>query len=97
MKISPWFATMMLISAGCVQVVPEGGSSPPSGPCDASRAQSLIGRTGTGQIAADALSRTGAKSLRWIQPGQAVTMDFRPDRLNIELDAGNRILRITCG
>ncbi|MBA3676342.1 MAG: hypothetical protein H0W74_02925 [Sphingosinicella sp.] len=92
----PLIAASLMMTGACVQVIPEGGASP-TGPCDASRAQSLIGRSGTGQLGADALRRTGARDIRWIQPGQAVTMDFRADRLNIELDAGNRVVRFTCG
>ena len=96
MKAQLSIAVGMLLTAGCVQVVPQSGARP-SGPCDATGAQSLIGRSATSELASEALSRTGAKALRWIQPGQAVTMDFREDRLNIELDGGNRIVRISCG
>lgn len=35
--------------------------------------------------------------LRIIEPGQAVTMDFNAQRLNIELDGNGRISRIACG
>lgn len=86
----------LMLSGACVQVIPEGGAAP-TGPCDASRAQSLVGRSGTAELGADALRRTGAKELRWIRPGQAVTMDFREARLNVELDAGDRVARFTCG
>lgn len=34
---------------------------------------------------------------RIIRPGMAVTMDYWPDRLNVELDAEDRILRTYCG
>ncbi|MFP1642937.1 I78 family peptidase inhibitor [Pontitalea aquivivens] len=34
--------------------------------------------------------------VRIIRPGMAVTMDYRPDRLNIEIDARNRIARAHC-
>jgi len=33
---------------------------------------------------------------RIIRPGMAVTMDFNPDRLNVEIDAAERISRIYC-
>ena len=36
-------------------------------------------------------------SLRVIRPGDAVTKDYREDRLNIDLDAKDRITRIWCG
>lgn len=67
------------------------------GNCDADRAQSLIGRTATTELGTEAARLTGATALRWITPDSAVTMDYRPDRLNIKLDAQNRITSIRCG
>ncbi len=37
------------------------------------------------------------KRLRVIHPGQVVTMDYSEERLNIEVDAQNRITRIHVG
>lgn len=37
------------------------------------------------------------KPVRVIRPGMAVTMDYLPDRLNIELDRTGRISRVSCG
>lgn len=36
-------------------------------------------------------------TVRVIRPDEAVTQDFRPDRLNVELDAEENITRIYCG
>jgi hypothetical protein len=69
----------------------------PSGECDATRAQSLIGNQGDAALGREALDRTGARTLRWIRPGQAVTMDYSPQRLNIELDARDRVKGFSCG
>lgn len=65
--------------------------------CDAAPVQNLVGQKSTVAIGRDALARTGAKSLRVIGPGMAVTMDFRNDRLNIEVDDKNVITAIRCG
>ena len=67
------------------------------GRCDASGAQALIGRGASEALGAEALRLSGATRLRWIQPGDVVTMDYRTDRLNIELDASNRVAAIRCG
>ena len=40
---------------------------------------------------------TGAGILRWMRPGDIVTMEFREDRLNLELDGNNRVTAIRCG
>ena len=38
-----------------------------------------------------------AGQVRTIRPGDAVTMDFRPDRLNLEIGEDGRITRFRCG
>jgi hypothetical protein len=39
----------------------------------------------------------GAKRVRVIRPGQAVTMDYLPQRLNIETDDNGIVRRLRCG
>jgi hypothetical protein len=65
--------------------------------CDAGRARSLIGREATSALGAEALRLTGSRTLRWLRPGDVVTMDYREDRLNIEIDASNRVRALRCG
>lgn len=36
-------------------------------------------------------------TIRVIRPDEAVTQDFRPDRLNVELDAEDNVSKIYCG
>jgi len=64
--------------------------------CNAEAAQNLVGRPATAELAAEAQRRTGARIVRWLQPGQIVTMEFREDRLNINIENG-RVTRINCG
>lgn len=65
--------------------------------CDASGLGDLVGREPTQALGAEALRRSGSRTLRWIRPGDAVTMDYRPDRLNIRLDARHRVEGFSCG
>lgn len=65
--------------------------------CNAAGLDDLIGQPGVSDLAATALKRSGAATLRWIQPGMAVTMDFRQDRLDIHLDDANKVTKLTCG
>lgn len=66
--------------------------------CDADAAQSYVGQEASDTTIAQAQDATGATgALRVIKPGQPVTMDFRADRLNVEVDDDNTIVRITCG
>jgi hypothetical protein len=41
--------------------------------------------------------RSRAASVRWIGPDMAVTMDYRADRLNGELDQDGAIVTLRCG
>ena len=97
-------AAMALMSAGCAPVpptepvearIPVHGAA--GARCDASRAGNLVGREADAALGAEALRSSGAGTLRWIPPGAMVTMDYREDRLNIDLDARNRVTRIRCG
>ena len=65
--------------------------------CDASKAAKLIGRQATAELGAEAIRLSGAGRMRWLRPGDMVTMDFREDRLNIELDPNNRVKAVRCG
>lgn len=65
--------------------------------CNASRIQSMVGQIATQAIGGEALRTSNARNMRWIRPGEMVTMDYRADRLNMHLDAQNRITRIVCG
>lgn len=39
----------------------------------------------------------GVATIRVFGPGDAVTMDYRADRLNVELGEGGNVVRIFCG
>lgn len=65
--------------------------------CDAGRVQGFVGRDARPGIVQRARARAGARDVRVIRPGQPVTMDFRSDRLNVEVDHRNRIRSVRCG
>jgi hypothetical protein len=65
--------------------------------CNADRVQNLIGREATADAIDHAQKRSGARTVRVIKPGMAVTMDFRSDRLNLDVDAVNTIKGARCG
>jgi|TARA_R110000744_G_scaffold77899_4_gene153676 hypothetical protein len=60
--------------------------------CGAGARDYLIGQS-LGEVDLDSLARL----VRPIHPGQPVTMDHRPDRLNLDLDGDGVIVRIWCG
>ena len=66
-------------------------------PCAAAAAQTLIDQKATAETGAQALSLTGAQTLRWGPPGAMFTMDYRPDRVTVMYDEALLITQIKCG
>lgn len=82
---------MAALLTGCVTTLPEdpgtGGES-----CGAADLQNLVGQ--------DVSVLSGirfSQPLRVYRQGDPVTMDFNPERLNIETGPGSVILRVSCG
>lgn len=92
MKLMP---LALLLGACAAQSPPVVGDS--NQVCKADGLDDLVGQPGTSALAADALKRSGAKTLRWIQPGMMVTMDFRRDRLDVHLDEHQVVTKLSCG
>jgi hypothetical protein len=94
-------AAFLPLTAACATVPAEGGPPEESGNgaavCNSSALGDLIGRAASQELGAEALRRSGARRLRWIRPGDIVTMDYSPQRLNIRLDARNRVESFDCG
>lgn len=76
------------------------GDGPPrlgEGECNADGVQGMIGQKATAESGAELLAKTGARTLRWVPPRTAVTMDFRSDRLTVSYDDDMVIERVSCG
>lgn len=80
----------VLMLAGCDPVGP-----PQPGPDATCPAPDYLALVGQPQSAAAGISYGG--DMRIIRPGMAVTMDYNPSRLNVEIGADGRIGRIFCG
>lgn len=65
--------------------------------CKSDRGQSMIGRAADDRAIASIRRATHSRTVRVVKPGQPVTMDFRPDRLTVEVDHRNRIVSARCG
>ena len=71
----------------------EGGAPPEAaGHCGEDGLQGLVGQP---RAAFD--HSVAAGPVRVLPPGAMVTMDYRPERLNVELNEDDRITRIWCG
>jgi hypothetical protein len=92
--IAAGFAAFLALSA-CVSQSPVGVPPPVPGEedqCGAVARQGLIGQSR--EVLAEK-SFTGP--VRVIGPNQAVTMDFNPERINLETDSVGIITRVFCG
>lgn len=69
----------------------------PIGECNADAAQALVGQEATDALVEQARVDSGSESVRVLAPGDAATMDFRPDRLNIDVNDVNVIQSLRCG
>jgi len=65
--------------------------------CDVMDAKELIGKLYDEGLGVRAKEMTGATVLRVMRPGQMVTMDYREDRLTLELDEGGKVVSARCG
>lgn len=88
--------------AGCSSTAtPPDTSMPPPIDCGADALAGMTGQSVVGSTAQDV--RVGGLpiavpgSIRVISPGQPVTQDYRPDRLNLEVDASGNLVRAYCG
>ncbi|MEN8919220.1 MAG: I78 family peptidase inhibitor [Octadecabacter sp.] len=85
----------IMFLAACEAASPPPPANPMPAPaedtCNASAYSNLIGQDVT------ALERVMLLGqVRVIRPGQAVTMDYRPNRINFNVGEGNRITSIHC-
>ncbi|MCF7751125.1 hypothetical protein KQ945_10240 [Bacillus subtilis subsp. subtilis] len=65
--------------------------------CNADALNGLVGQTASEAVVKKAVQDSGARHARVLKPGMAMTMDFREDRLSLEVDAQNKIVRANCG
>lgn len=68
-----------------------------SGECKADALASFAGQKATAEVGAAMMNASGARTLRWVPPRTAVTMDFRADRLTVSYDDAMVIERASCG
>ncbi|TGD65691.1 hypothetical protein EYC08_07370 [Tabrizicola sp. WMC-M-20] len=88
MKHAAFAGCLVAALAACQPVVPDG---PDLASCGANALQGLVG-----QPASVLETMKFGQQTRIIRPDTAVTMDYRVDRLNIEIDRTERISRVHC-
>ena len=90
------------LMAGCAASGPASAPAPAARPepvyqCNADGARFAVGQPLTPQLEAAARVRAGAGIVRVLKPGEAVTMELNGGRLNLDVDARNRVTDVRCG
>ncbi|RPS78306.1 hypothetical protein IPC988_26655 [Pseudomonas aeruginosa] len=67
------------------------------GRCDANAVQAYVGKQASAAIVEEARRAAGAEVALALRPHDAVTMDYNPRRLNIDVDDTLVIKRLSCG
>jgi hypothetical protein len=67
------------------------------GSCRSEPLGQFVGQPASEALGARMLAASGAKVIRWVPKGGAVTMDFSPNRLTVQLDGANRVEAANCG
>lgn len=88
-----------LALAACAQQQPpqQPAPPPPGTACNAAPAQFAVGQAGTAELGDRAMRAAGAQRYRFLRPGQVVTLEFDAGRLNLDLDASAKVIRVRCG
>ena len=89
-------ATALL--AACAYTPPgQPGTGEPVMRCNDDRLGRFIGQTRSAELERRLRAESGARIVRWVPKGGVVTMEFRGDRLTVQLDEANRIVTARCG
>ena len=82
-----------ILAACSAQTPPAQNATPPTA---ADQLGGYIGRKASDDVIAAITASRGDKPVRVLQPDSMVTMDYRPDRLNIDVDAKGIITGLRC-
>lgn len=85
---------LLLITACATSPV---ASQPAGNICRSEALAQFIGRPASRELGHEMMLASRARIIRWVPLGGAVTMDFSPVRLTVQLDGANRVQSANCG
>lgn len=94
------FVAALPLAACAASEAPVESTPPPADglkQCKIDAVQSYVGQAATSELGARILKEAEGRTLRWGPPRSAMTMDYRPDRVNILYDDAYKITQINCG
>jgi hypothetical protein len=85
--------------AACATAEPQTAAAPADQPqkCQPEGANAFVGKFRSPELEAQIVQATHAKFVRWVDPGMMVTMDYREDRITVQLGPDHRIIELHCG
>lgn len=95
--LMPLAVIAALSLSACAPMPPPGPMPPPAGACNAQDAHWAIGQAATADVVERVRFDTNSQIVRVVEPGQPVTMDYSPSRVNISVNERGAIVGITCG
>jgi len=97
----PAASLAVALLAACSSVQPDPGApgraAAAAGACNAEAVTWAVGQPADQEVMRRVWRESGAGLIRPIAPGQAVTRDFRADRVNVHIDRDNKITSVGCG
>jgi hypothetical protein len=81
----------LLVLAGPIAAQP----SPPT--CREAAASFALGEAYSERLGRQARRAAGARVVRKVEPGRVYTMEFRADRLNLDVDRSGTVRAVRCG
>jgi flagellar basal body L-ring protein FlgH len=92
----------VLALAGCSTSAPDKAATPAAavtsdGRCDSDLAKFAVGEPANAALLQQAQQRSGAQTARVLRPGDIMTLEYRSERLNLNVDAKGTVSRVNCG
>ena len=89
-------AALVLVASACTTLPPPMAQQPMDA-CTTDRIGWVIGQAATPEVVERAQYESHSRDVRVVEPGQAVTLDYRGDRLNLHVNKAGAIHQATCG
>jgi len=86
-----------LACGGCVAAPEPAAPYRPAVECKPDALTAFTGQAASAETGVRILTASGARTLRWVPPRTAVTMDYRADRVTVSYDDNMVITRASCG
>lgn len=97
---STLFAAALLSGCGSAPPQPAAtqvGASERPARCSSDAVSSLIGKQASAALLEQARERAGAETARLVGPDDIVTLDYRSQRLNLQVDQAGVVRGASCG